>query len=230
MSDDHTDSGSETGPHQKQQRKRKGQSSAVAWLGLLIATVSFFVGLSGHWKDWYVMVAWPIALILAGFALNDLLHKHTKWSSDNILLFSFWIPYFVGVAITVAYAKNWKEPVPGPTASEGDNLQNLNVFPDAKLRQDVRSFIEALSPDFLKLVDTGRPEVGIFLGSTSQVRLALLAQKPGFDKLLTYKPGTSTITGSSNRIGDYLNEIGEEGPMTLFFFYPKDALRKDTDK
>src|SRR5665213_1170471 len=93
-------------------------------------------------------------------------------------------------------------------------------------KQDLRTFLESLNPEILKDIDSGQSEIEVFIGTVSQMKLSNFSERQNFKSYLSFKQTSNILQGSSNKIGNSLNEVGEEGVMTGFILYPKDALKK----
>ena len=190
----------------------------------------------------------PADVIALGTALTGLViaMKKPKKITQKILsglLIGIPIFYFLAVIITpdtdslagrnqtITTSGNNSPAMNVAATTYGSNspiTQNI-TFGQAALprdtKEDIRSFLKKVNPQIVTMIDNGWPEIGVFLGAPSEVRLSDLSEREDFKKYLSFKKGTSLMTGGGNKMGNYLNEEGEEGLMTSFILYPKDSLR-----
>jgi hypothetical protein len=93
-------------------------------------------------------------------------------------------------------------------------------------KKDLRGMLGMTNPEIIRRIDAGSNTIPVMLGTVGQVKLSELAQRSDFKKYISLVQTSDTIVGNSNHIGDYINDIGENGTMVGFIFYPKDALKK----
>jgi hypothetical protein len=93
-------------------------------------------------------------------------------------------------------------------------------------KKDLRGLFGMTNPKIIQMIDEGSNAIPVMLGTVGQVKLSELAQRPDFKKYLSLMTTTDSINGNSNHIGDYINDIGENGTLVGFIFYPTDALKK----
>jgi hypothetical protein len=92
-------------------------------------------------------------------------------------------------------------------------------------KKDIRSFLSKIDPKILNMIDSGQTEIHVMLGVSSQTKLSNFAEREDFKKFLSFKSSGNVVFGSSNRIGDYINEANENGMMNSYILYPTDALK-----
>jgi hypothetical protein len=96
-------------------------------------------------------------------------------------------------------------------------------------KKDLRSILRMANPEILRWIDAGSNAIPVMLGTVGQVRLSEIAQRPDFKKYLSVAQTGDSITGNSNHMGTkygyYINDIGENGAMSGFYFYPNSALK-----
>jgi len=106
-------------------------------------------------------------------------------------------------------------------------INNGSPAPLGDTKQEVRSFLESLNPKILKLVDAGKSEIHVMIGTVNQVKLSTLSERQDFKKYLSLtQTGNTILGGNSNQIGDFINEENQNGTMNGFILYPKDALKR----
>jgi len=87
------------------------------------------------------------------------------------------------------------------------------------------------NPEIIRMIDAGSNAIPVMLGTVGQVKLSELTQRPDFKKYLSLTQTTDSMTGNLNHMGVgnygyYINDMGENGTMVGFIFYPTDALKK----
>ena len=94
------------------------------------------------------------------------------------------------------------------------------------LKQEIRTFLERVDPEVLKLVDAGQPEIKVMLSTVSESRLYSLAERQGFNKYMAARRTATWSLGSDNKFPGFINELGAAGAMSGYALYPKDALKR----
>jgi hypothetical protein len=80
------------------------------------------------------------------------------------------------------------------------------------IKQQIRAFLEALNPEILQRIDTGRKEIEIELLAREIHILMRLSEHLDFDKFLRFEETGGTV-------------YRERGRLTIYRIYPKDALK-----
>ncbi len=84
-------------------------------------------------------------------------------------------------------------------------------------RQEIRTFLESISPKILQAIDAGQERVYVLISIPEQVELTNLSKQPDFSSFLSFEQsGNVDIHSGGNRAGH------RDG----YYFYPKDALTK----
>jgi hypothetical protein len=109
---------------------------------------------------------------------------------------------------------------------------NVIVNPDPKLeiqknlRQHIRTLLAEANPEILERIDSGAPNITVFLSQKHMNALSDFSEFPEFTNYLAIISNHSVITGgSSNHIGDGINDKSDEGTLNGFVLYIKDPLR-----
>jgi hypothetical protein len=111
MDDNHTGGRIES----SQQKENEGQSEQkvpipINWgavFAIAIGVYGIIASLSGHWREWWVISAWPIGLVLAGLGFFQWLKNYTNWNDDNVFIASVVSPLVLASVIGFAYIACW---------------------------------------------------------------------------------------------------------------------------
>jgi hypothetical protein len=167
-----------------------------------------------------------LAAAWLALTLKDWFEFTSKWQIQCVVLGGILV-VSSGVSLSLALtAKEGKVEV-----SNSGGLSSTSAGPESKEKQDtkqsIRSFLESLRPDILAKVDARAKQIGVWLGSVSQTKLTMLSERPGFDTFLSFKSTANIwMTVGEAQMGDFIKPPGENGTLTGYYLYPKDALLK----
>ena len=97
--------------------------------------------------------------------------------------------------------------------------------PKPVTKQEIRTFLESINPDILKMLDAEQEAIHVFMSIPTQIEFIELSKRPDFNKFSSIKKSGAKCIGGKPETG-IIKESGENGYMDGYYFYPKDALIK----
>ncbi|MGB8225511.1 MAG: hypothetical protein WCE45_01395 [Sedimentisphaerales bacterium] len=116
--------------------------------------------------------------------------------------------------------------------SKEKSVNNINA---PVTKQEMRSFLESVNPEILKMVDAKQREIYVLFSDPTRKGFFDLANRPDFNKFLSHRKTDDTFLGEQqivrhkrdvNDSNYYINELGQYGIREGYCLYPKDALIK----
>ena len=95
------------------------------------------------------------------------------------------------------------------------------------IKQEMRTFLESISPEILRRIDAGRKEILVCISTQDAVKLSNLSERVDFDKYLSFRQ--ATLEGDDfNGLGDpniYIESNKYSWANNGHYLYPKDAIK-----
>jgi hypothetical protein len=178
-------------------------------LGLFIIAAFQAMKAPKKWYFWLLMVVCAAYLLISFFGSDN----ETKPSNEQKITLT-------------TYGNN--SPAAVTTGSNSPiNISIGQPKPILDTKKDLRALFGMTNPEIIKWIDAGSNSIPVMLGTVGQVRLSELTQRPDFKKYLSLMTTSASINGNSNHIGDYINDMGENGLMSGFIFYPTEELKNN---
>lgn len=115
------------------------------------------------------------------------------------------------------------------TLTDGQKQNSSDAKTDTK--QDIRTFLESISPQILVKINAKEKKIGAWLGPINEGKLLTLAERAEFKNFLSFKKGSNvwTVTGAGTGGEEHyglIRGVRESGTLVDYYLYPKDALIK----
>ena len=109
---------------------------------------------------------------------------------------------------------------------------NATVFVQTKnpedllpLKDRIRSCLNTINPEIVRLLDTGSPSVGVLINTNNQPTFFALQKDQDWGSYLEARDMGILCSGGHNRVPGYLNDLQDFGTSNGFLLIFKDKLR-----
>lgn len=136
---------------------------------------------------------------------------------------------FLSALFSVVCLSAWQRystPALSTEQSSQPQLQSENTI---NIKQEIRTFLESISPQILDKIDAKEKKIRIWLSSTSENKLSRLAEHTDFENFLSFEKANKNMVLYENLEGDFngfLKGRNETGLLEGYYLSPKDALVK----
>jgi len=138
---------------------------------------------------------------------------------------------FLSALFSVVCLSAWQVYSTPALSTEQSSQLQLRSENTINIKQEIRTFLESISPRILDKIDSKEKKIGVWLGSISENKLSRLAEHTDFAKFLSFEKGnniwvmTGKGTGKEEKDG-LIRGVQESGTLMDYYLYPKDALIK----
>jgi hypothetical protein len=141
------------------------------------------------------------------------------------------LPWFIMVSVILtSYSmyENKQQQINGLQ----EQIDNINTQTDAKTKQDIRNFLEAVNPEILHRIDSGAGIIAVRIDLWAENRLKALRENcPNFNKYLFFMNASAIrITNiNTNKDIKVINQLNKENDVlsNYYLFIKKDKLIKE---